>query len=346
MKTELSAPSKTFLLGEYVALDGGPSIVLSTAPRFKLKVSPSDDRQDKNQYVDRDGVQREGQLKSAPFVADSPAGQYLAKNLAPYLASIEKSKQFGKSDQSIVKPNFEFFDPHFGRGGLGASSAQFALLFAWFNQDLFTQPRNADLNSASYSKIQWEKILEVYRSCSWNGVGVPPSGADVVAQLSGGICWFDGRQNRAERLEWKFPNLSFTLLRTGVKLATHEHLKSMKVVPNEALRECVGIAKTAFKANDESGLVLAVNRCEGILRESGLVTCATLEILQDLRGELGRIRAAKGCGAMGADVIAVLHDRDQQDAILKWAASRNLETCGGESTLEPEGLKLSCLELS
>ena len=34
----LSAPGKTFLVGEYVALAGGPSIVLATEPRFELRV--------------------------------------------------------------------------------------------------------------------------------------------------------------------------------------------------------------------------------------------------------------------------------------------------------------------
>ena len=39
MSYVFSAPGKTFLFGEYLALNGGPAIVASTGPRFELKVS-------------------------------------------------------------------------------------------------------------------------------------------------------------------------------------------------------------------------------------------------------------------------------------------------------------------
>ena len=92
----LSVPGKTFLLGEYVALDGGPSLLLSTEPRFELR------------------VRARSRDVALPFHAQSPAGRFFERH-ADDLAAWE----------------FEFRDPSGGRGGLGASSAQFALMYAF-----------------------------------------------------------------------------------------------------------------------------------------------------------------------------------------------------------------------
>ena len=35
---EISCPAKTFILGEYAVLDGGPALVLNTAPRFVCRI--------------------------------------------------------------------------------------------------------------------------------------------------------------------------------------------------------------------------------------------------------------------------------------------------------------------
>lgn len=94
MTLSLSVPSKTFLCGEYVALMGGPCVVLATEPRFHLLVTTP------------------GTGKN-PFHAQSPAGQFLAKY--PELLS----------DYS-----FEFQNSVPG-GGFGGSSAEFLLVSAF-----------------------------------------------------------------------------------------------------------------------------------------------------------------------------------------------------------------------
>lgn len=78
-------PAKTFLLGEYVAVRGGPAILLTTTPCFKIR---------KIAKRSLKGIHPE-----------SPAGQYWAASHAGY--------------------GLEFIDPYSGTGGLGASSAQF-----------------------------------------------------------------------------------------------------------------------------------------------------------------------------------------------------------------------------
>ncbi len=285
----LSVPGKTFLVGEYLALEGGPSIILTTEPRFQLKV-------DLRTYEGAEGFN---------FSPQSPAGRLLQR-----------------FPQSVREYRFEFEDPHEGRGGLGASSAQFVLVYAW----LFGLESLQDI----------ERLLLLYRECAWKGEGTPPSGADVVAQVTGGVTWFDGLRFEACDWRWPFSDLGFSLLRTGSKLATHEHLQrvtSGAAVPAEALRTQVAAAGRAFGNSDERALVEAVANVGLILEEAGLCTSHTRQILDELRRQCDWSLAAKGCGAMGADVILVLHEKAKAPQVAEWGRARGLEGCGTDRDL-------------
>lgn len=297
----LSVPSKTFLLGEYLALGGGPSIILNTAPRFELNVT--------NLNPGRGET-------TTPFAPGSPAGRLLAR-----LA--------GEHSINLNEVAFQFHDPHRGAGGLGASSAQFALLYA-----------RSQSQQGLVPDLVWPEILAVYRECAWNGEGQAPSGADVVAQLTGGVCWFDGQNHVAERLSWGFASLSFTLVRTGFKLATHEHLMQVPAPRYQGLRECVALGKAAILDRRAQPLIEAVAQAGVLLDQAGLVAEATRGLLAEIKAYLPRVLAAKGCGAMGADVILLLHERSEQAAIRSWVEHRGLSICGREQELEMEGLKI------
>lgn len=91
MNLTLSAPSKTFLSGEYAVMAKGPALILNTLPRFELAITRGD-----------------GQLRGLPQGA--PAEGWLRAR-APVWAAFD----------------IEFRDPHKGAGGLGASGAQFLL---------------------------------------------------------------------------------------------------------------------------------------------------------------------------------------------------------------------------
>lgn len=78
-------PGKTFLVGEYLALTGGPAILLNTSPCFEVTM-------DEN-------------LLKKNIHPDSPAGKFL---------------KYHSLDTKI-----NFHDPFNGLGGLGASSAEF-----------------------------------------------------------------------------------------------------------------------------------------------------------------------------------------------------------------------------
>lgn len=303
----ISVPGKTFLVGEYLALDGGPSIILTTEPRFVLRATRS---RGSGQAKAR---RLPGAGRPHTFAGASPAGRLFVRHEADFSGW-----------------SFRFEDPHRGAGGLGASSAQFLLMYNWLMKTTNLDPDLYD----------WERLLEEYRVCAWNGEGHPPSGADIVAQCAGGgVCEFDGRQLTVRRHGWKFPRLTFSLLRTGVKLATHEHLKRAKSAPYDSLREIVRQASLAFNDRDENALVKAVVHYGEILAASGLTAESTLGLLSALKSQVPGALAAKGCGAMGADVVLVLHDRDKEAAITAWAGSKGLEICGSEKLLATTGLE-------
>ncbi len=279
----LSCPAKTFLIGEYVALDGGPSLLLTTGPRFKLKV-------------------KAGGGDRHPWHASSPAGLLAARH-----------------PDEIAKWSFDFEDPFSGKGGLGASSAQFLLLYAFLND--WTTP------------LDLRALLTEYRACAWNGEGTPPSGADVVAQLTGGVTYYDGLKLEASRLEWPFAEIGFSLIRTGVKLATHEHLRQGTLAPHSTLRTIVLEARKAFDSADEMRLIEAVNACALVLRQSGLTAPATADLLDQMRDNHELFWAAKGCGAMGADIILAIHPRTRTEDVHLWAKGRGLDVVGTHDAL-------------
>lgn len=94
-------PAKTFLIGEYVALNGGPAILLNTSPCFELSI------------VKNTGNNLAPNNKIHP---KSPAGKFLS---------------FHNIDNMV-----SWYDPFNGLGGLGGSSAEFVgayLAYCYFN---------------------------------------------------------------------------------------------------------------------------------------------------------------------------------------------------------------------
>lgn len=109
----LSAPSKTFLVGEYGVLIGGPALILNTEPRFQLKVelveNKSKSLKDEHHFYAH---------------KDSPAGK-LWSHFSE--AVIKKTGQL----------HFDFIDPWQEAGGMGRSGAEFLLLREWLKQNGF-----------------------------------------------------------------------------------------------------------------------------------------------------------------------------------------------------------------
>lgn len=302
-----SVPGKTFLVGEYVALDGGPSIILTTSPRFVLRLA---------------AVQKSARHLSEP------------RSVSQRVVGVHEESPAGKLLKSVVPTetpvgdfDFVFEDPHAGRGGLGASTAQFATTYA------------ALRGAKSFADVDVPDLMATYRECAWSGEGTPPSGADLVAQLHGGVTYFDGNKLETRKLEWGFGDLGFSVIRTGSKLATHEHLKKAVAAPFKELRTVVSEVLKAFGTEDSMRLIEAVNAYSHILRHAGLTSQASLDLLGEVKSKPEIFWGSKGCGAMGADTILVLHDRARGNDVAVWAEAKGLQVCATEKDLSG-GLKV------
>jgi mevalonate kinase len=280
----LTAPSKTFLLGEYVALHGGPTLILNTFPRFELQVKTIK----KQQPVICNGITKE-----------SPAGKFLLANA-----------------QQFRGYQLFFRDPHQEAGGFGASSAQF--LSVWTLKKIIaneTFPLSSDIHI----------LLKTYQQLSWkeNGEGLPPSGADVVAQSKGHICYFNRSQNQLKIMSWPFTDINYYLLHTGNKISTHQHLRELSNLDTRELAEIVLCTLKHLEKKHIENFIQAIKQYTNILQDQGLILQETKHILEHLK-QRSEVLAAKGCGALGADVILVIVETKNHSVFLEWVRQTKL----------------------
>lgn len=263
----LSCPGKTFLAGEYLALDGGLALLAQTSPRFEMSVAPGAGT---------------GARARAGIPANSPADRLLRRR-----------------GESLAAFDIEFRDPHAGAGGWGASTAQYLLTFA----------------ALKGAEIDERELLEEYRIDAWDGRGRPPSGADLVGQSRGGFTFFDRSKGTIATEPWPFADVDGFVIRTGEKLATHEHLAKLGAVDTSAMAAVMADVRASWEGANADGFAEAIREYGRVLQSQRLVAEPTLSLLHDLLW-LDGVKAAKGCGAMGADVVF---------AVVAGSARRNFE---------------------
>ena len=268
----LSVPSKSFFLGEYLALEGGRTLLAATLPRFELRVLPGS-----------------GAVRGVEPA--SPAGRLITAHIGT----------FGRFD-------VEFFDPHAGTGGWGASAAQFLMCYA-----ARERIREYGVHERA-SAIDVERLLSVYVDVAWHGHGYPPSGADIIAQIEGGIVEFAKADGAIRKHAWPFDDLEFFFVPTGNKVTTHEHLRDLRCVDVTGFSAHANSACAALASRDSARFVGAMRGYADELERQGLVHPDTAAILQRLDALPG-VLARKGCGALGADVVVAIVRSDSAKAI-------------------------------
>lgn len=280
MSLVFSIPGKTFIAGEYLALHGGPTLLLASEPRFELHVNP-------------------GQGRSSTIHPQSPAGKLITEQLHYF-------SQF----------DLEFVDPHQGRGGFGASTAQFLGVYAllMWGPSVFHEPQQF---------LDYRHLLETYYKVAWNSQGHRPSGADLIGQLQGSLTFFDKGQGQIAVKSWPFEDLEFFVVHTGNKVATHTHLQSLGDFPEQGLLNDFTHLRQAFDVADSELFVQAINGYAQTLRGLNFTCEPTLKLLSSVKA-LSGVLAVKGCGALGADVIFVVCQKGQSEALLNFLRQQNL----------------------
>lgn len=270
-----SIPAKTFLIGEYLALAGGPAIVLTTEPCFSATL------------VGGESDVTGGNLLSM-VSPESPAGKFWqSKNISGW--------------------HLKWDDPYLGTGGFGASTAQFLAAFNAYNYLLGDAEKRLLINR-NKSQVDWPvELLNAYYNIAWNGVGLCPSGYDLLAQTYSPSCVYIHKQTQQiKSYSWPFQDIEFKLIKTNYKLPTHKHLEQQLVLPDLCLfEETVLSAQQAFERVDSRQLIHAINLYHKLLMQHNWVTQETQELLiKYLKNP--NVLAAKGCGALGADVILLI----------------------------------------
>jgi mevalonate kinase len=304
---ELTIPGKAFLGGEYLALLGGPALVAAVDPRFVLRVSPIATPQKDSEN---------------PFHSKSPAGLLLQKN------------------QSLIKDyRLQFYDPHQGRGGWGGSTAEFALLHSFFKiqKSLFADtPELIDLRQV------WTDYREI-SSFEGQKAEQKPSGADLIAQMQGGLTLFDRANGKIDQFLWPFKNLGFLLFRTKNKIPTHHHLQSLGNFSGLALGRAMDHILSGLQLQCATDFIDGINAYSQELEQLGFLAEQSQTVLKNIQHP--SILAKKGCGAMGADVICVFYEKsgpakfeiidELTDMDLHFVASDEALTDGLQFNLQP-----------
>ena len=186
--------------------------------------------------------------------------------------------------------------------------------------------------------INVHELLEEYQQVAWDGNGFAPSGVDVISQLHGSLSYFHRNETRLKTFEWEFPKLGFCLLHTGHKLPTHTHLNELPAFYDQDLRTIVNDADTALQSKNADTIINCVNNYADVLRDQNLVCDNTLQLLKTISSR-PEVLAAKGCGAMGADVILVLLPKKEHSTFSDWVSTQSLTIIARESEMS-DGIRI------
>jgi hypothetical protein len=196
-------------------------------------------------------------------------------------------------------------DPHENKGGMGLSTAEFIFQYC---ENIKS---SADWGSHQNEVIRcWQNYRRLHSSEK-----NPPSGVDLITQLRGGYV-MTHLQNQMwihKEEHWPFADWDWVLVKTGVKLPTHEHLKSDLNYLNYTRAEdiCANVVK-GFYQKDRDLFLTSMMAWGEWLEEEKLLAQHSKELILEVQNLPG-FKLAKGCGAMGSDQVFILFERSKKE---------------------------------
>ena len=202
---------------------------------------------------------------------------------------------------------FEMADPHGGQGGFGRSTAEYLSAHLYFKGGV-----EGCKNPISQIKKDIKSFINEYQG--FVSLDSPPSGGDLLAQVYGGLCWYDSSHFKVDILSWPFSHHDILIFRTGLKSLTHEHLKDQNIesLDFEPLAQYVQRGRRALEKKDIKMFCKSINSYYDQLNYLNLSHAQVYERVLRLR-ENPKVLAAKGCGALGVDTVLFvvrLEDRE------------------------------------
>lgn len=198
------------------------------------------------------------------------------------------------------KHDFTFEDPYRGSGGFGGSTAEVISVMKMSKKLKSLNPKDA-----------FNLYMSLFKSKK-----VKPSGADFYGQYSclnntGSTLMFKGGSlESSEIMDWPFSGVKVLILKRNKKINTQNHLESFSF-SDKALKELKQISKKAvdhFKSSNLEFFSMVDEFTETQHRFNLLLkeTLKELNIIKSIDG----VVSARGCGALGADVVAVFYKAD------------------------------------
>ncbi len=212
-----------------------------------------------------------------------------------------------------IKGNFQ--DPYQEIGGMGRSSAEFIA---------------AASHSTSIKSI-WE-VWDLYRKILTDKKNTEkkntekniPSGVDVLTQLQGGYCLTEVRAKHLETSSWAFVDLDWIALITGNKTKTHEHLAKPLNLDWELIEKLNFQIVESWKTQNSETFIKSMNLWREFLFDSQLEVSATTELV-DFFLDVAGVCSAKGCGALGSDVVLIIFEKNNSTQLEKSLENWNPE---------------------
>ncbi len=196
-------------------------------------------------------------------------------------------------------------------GGFGRSTAEYFAVVA------------PDLLSA---EPEFYKILEEYKSLHSG------SGIDLAFQYFGNICLADPKIQFYQTMKWHFENLDFFILSTGLKINTHEHLKTLDLRSLEALPALSDRITQVFTENKEFEFLSLMKQWCKLLESHQLTHAKSLEMKFRLES-FESVKLAKPCGAMGADVMIVFFVKNHKATVKNYLVENKFQIQAHSSDL-------------
>lgn len=254
---------------------------------------------------------------SAEFHKESPAGKFVADNQAFF-----------------QRWDLKFVDPYEGAGGLGGSTAEFLASYIFKNHF-------SEVESHSQLFFDYTKALQDYLA-QFEGKN-QPSGFDLVAQLNGGLTYFNKSDGVLNQIKWDFADLDFLILKTPFKIKTHDHLRgldlnSVLVQKQTTLKEIVEATRRSIEESNSESFCDGINDYYQQMLEANLVLSETKEVIAEVQKRAG-FKAIKGCGALGADTILVVDTKEKLAANAAVFVDYGLKPIGSVHNLG-HGLKI------
>lgn len=302
---KIKVPSKTFLWGEYAALVGGVGGLLTHGPYFELEVydNPSPDELKKNlTHI------------NSLFHFESPAGRTL---------ELDRSRPL----------YCKFHDPYDLSGGFGRSTAEWIGAKA-INLKSELEDFEALFKSEifkTHSVSYWKEYRDLFTHFKKS-----PSGYDLLAQLNntillkttetvvdqiesqtGHVTLVDGRGDYPKILSngALSLNLGVLVFKTKIKVKTHEHLEALGPESLDYVKALSADVAKAYISKDVRTFIVAQKAFDAELRRLHFITLESAGFCDEI-SKLEGVLHARGCGALGADVIAVFYEPGQSKDLI------------------------------